>query len=63
MQLQWVSEFFIAATLRAASLLADQQDKHPHSNQQGNQNTDDERSNPMPTMASRLIHCRRGAVS
>src|SRR6516225_2498071 len=34
----------------ANSLLADQQNKHSDSYQQGKQNTGDERNNPMPTI-------------
>jgi hypothetical protein len=36
--------------LSAASLLADQQNKSSDGYQKGNQNTDDQRNNPMPTV-------------
>ena len=38
----------IVSALRRGSLLADQQKKHSDGDQHRNQNTDDERNNPMP---------------
>jgi hypothetical protein len=40
----------ILPTSAASLLVADQQKKHSDSNQQGNQNTDNKRQSPMPTL-------------
>jgi len=43
-----MAEIRSPASFSAASLLVDEQKKHSDSYQQGKQNTDDERNNPMP---------------
>jgi len=48
-QWQWVSGCY-GSTLRAALSLADQQNKSSDTYQHRNQNTDDQRSNRMPTL-------------
>jgi hypothetical protein len=49
------------AAFGGASFLADQQNKHSDSYQQRNQNTDDQRSYPMPTLnglrSSAFLRC------
>jgi len=51
----------IPSAVRRASLLADQQKKHSDSDQHRNQNTDDQRNNPMPIYgrlrSSALLRC------